>query len=46
MEKLELESFEEMSKDNYRRWFIPLIDHTLEQSQLKRGKIAANESEY
>lgn len=39
MEKIELDAFEQLSKENYARWLIPLVDDILQQSKLKSGVI-------
>jgi len=39
MEKIELEVFEDFSRNNYRRWIIPLVDDALKEANLKAGLI-------
>src|SRR3989338_70705 len=39
MEKIELDVFEKISKDSYKRWIIPLVDDALTRSLLKKGRI-------
>jgi len=39
MGKVELDVFEKISKESYKRWIIPLVDDILEKSKLKNGRI-------
>jgi ubiquinone/menaquinone biosynthesis C-methylase UbiE len=40
METVELQAFEEQSFQNYQPWLIPLVDHLLEITTLKKGIVA------
>ncbi len=39
MGRLEQQAFQALSQKNYRRWLLPLTDHALATSALKKGKI-------
>lgn len=39
MGKIEQKAFEHLSKNNYRRWFMPLTDHALRIAKLKKGEV-------
>ena len=39
MEKIELDTFEKLSLQNYKRWFIPLADNALAEADLTKGQI-------
>lgn len=39
MEEKELKVFEDLSKKNYKRWFIPFVDEALQTMKIKEGKI-------
>jgi len=39
MEAVEMKAFEDLSVQNYKRWFIPLVDHALEWARLSGRKM-------
>jgi ubiquinone/menaquinone biosynthesis C-methylase UbiE len=39
MEKVEMGVFDEVSRSNYRRWFIPLVDDFIVRTKFSHGKI-------
>lgn len=39
MEKEEQEAFQKLSTDNYKRWFVPLVDDIVEKTDIKKDAV-------
>jgi ubiquinone/menaquinone biosynthesis C-methylase UbiE len=39
MEQVEMKAFDELSKSNFARWIIPLVDDFMSRTKLRRGKV-------